>query len=97
MNQKKTAANFFKQLSKQIGHADGRHLQLRASEYKYIFGMIRGAYECGAITHAKYNELYNWAWDCRVEGELKYNGNQDQPSLIEEDVDCTSSPDESED
>lgn len=61
-------AEFVKQVHKAISFADDKFQRSRTSEYKHIFGMLRGAVLMG-LPYEMYSSLYSHVWQCKFDME----------------------------
>lgn len=61
-------AEFVKQVHKAISFADDKFQRSRTSEYKHIFGMLRGAMLMG-LPYEMYSSLYSHVWQCKFDME----------------------------
>lgn len=61
-------AEFVKQVHKAISFADDKFQRSRTSEYKHIFGMLRGAVLMG-LPYDMYSSLYSHVWQCKFDME----------------------------
>lgn len=64
----KQQAEFVKQVHKAISFADDKFQRSRTSEYKHIFGMLRGAVLMG-LPYEIYSSLYSHVWQCKFDME----------------------------
>lgn len=64
----KQQAEFVKQVHKAISFADDKFQRSRTSEYKHIFGMLRGALLMG-LPYEIYSSLYSHVWQCKFDME----------------------------
>lgn len=64
----KQQAEFVKQVHKAISFADDKFQRSRTSEYKHIFGMLRGAVLMG-LPYEIYSSLYSHVWHCKFDME----------------------------
>lgn len=64
----KQQAEFVKQVHKAISFADDKFQRSRTSEYKHIFGMLRGAVLMG-LPYEMYSSLYSHVWQCKFDME----------------------------
>lgn len=61
-------AEFVRSIHKAISFADDKFQRSRTSEYKHIFGMLRGALLMG-LPYAMYSSLYSHVWECKFDSE----------------------------
>ena len=59
---------FVKQVHKAISFADDKFQRSRTSEYKHIFGMLRGALLMG-LPYEMYSSLYSHVWECKFDSD----------------------------
>lgn len=64
----KEQARFTKEIHKAISFADDKFQRSRTSEYKHIFGMLRGALLMG-LPYEMYSSLYSHVWECKFDSE----------------------------
>lgn len=64
----KQQEEFVKQVHKAISFADDKFQRSRTSEYKHIFGMLRGAVLMG-LPYEMYSSLYSHVWQCKFDME----------------------------
>ena len=57
---------FVKEIHRAISFADDKFQRSRTSEYKHIFGMLRGALLMG-LPYEMYSSLYRHAWECKFD------------------------------
>jgi hypothetical protein len=60
--------NFITQIHKAISFADDKFQRSRTSEYKHIFGMLRGALLMG-LPYEMYSSLYSHVWECKFDSD----------------------------
>lgn len=77
---------FVKEIHKAIKFADDRFQRSRATEYKYIFGMLRGALMMG-LDYKLYSALFSHVWTCRQEQDVDDMGDPYQEELMMSDSD----------
>ncbi len=61
-------ARFVKEVHKAISFADDKFQRSRTSEYKHIFGMLRGALLMG-LRYDLYTSLYRHVWECKFDSD----------------------------
>lgn len=64
----KKEEEFVKAVHKAISFADDKFQRSRTSEYKHIFGMLRGAVLMG-LPYEMYSSLYSHVWQCKFDME----------------------------
>lgn len=64
----KQQAEFTKEIHRAISFADDKFQRSRTSEYKHIFGMLRGAVLMG-LPYEMYSSLYSHVWQCKFDME----------------------------
>ena len=64
----KQQAQFTKEIHRAISFADDKFQRSRTSEYKHIFGMLRGALLMG-LPYEMYSSLYSHVWQCKFDME----------------------------
>lgn len=64
----KQQAEFTKEIHRAISFADDKFQRSRTSEYKHIFGMLRGALLMG-LPYEMYSSLYSHVWQCKFDME----------------------------
>ena len=64
----KQQAKFVREIHKAISFADDKFQRSRTSEYKHIFGMLRGAVLMG-LPYDMYCSLYSHVWQCKFDME----------------------------
>lgn len=64
----KQQAEFTKEIHRAISFADDKFQRSRTSEYKHIFGMLRGAVLMG-LPYDMYSSLYSHVWQCKFDME----------------------------
>lgn len=64
----KNQEEFAKQIHRAISFADDKFQRSRTSEYKHIFGMLRGAVLMG-LPYEMYSSLYSHVWQCKFDME----------------------------
>lgn len=64
----KQQAEFTKEIHRAISFADDKFQRSRTSEYKHIFGMLRGAVLMG-LPYEIYSSLYSHVWQCKFDME----------------------------
>lgn len=64
----KQQAAFVKEVHSAISFADDKFQRSRTSEYKHIFGMLRGALLMG-LPYEIYSSLYSHVWQCKFDME----------------------------
>lgn len=64
----KQQAEFTKEIHRSISFADDKFQRSRTSEYKHIFGMLRGAVLMG-LPYDMYSSLYSHVWQCKFDME----------------------------
>ena len=72
---------FINVVHQQISIADDRFQRNRASEYKYVFGMLRGALVSKAIPYILYNDLYNMVWEDYANGDAEDKQDPEQSEM----------------
>jgi hypothetical protein len=60
--------NFAREIHKAISFADDKFQRSRTSEYKHIFGMLRGALLMG-LPYEMYSSLYSHVWECKFDSD----------------------------
>lgn len=65
----KAQKDFVVSIHKAISFADDKFQRSRTSEYKHIFGMLRGALLVGGISYEMYSQLYSHVWECKFDME----------------------------
>lgn len=60
--------NFVVAIHKAISFADDKFQRSRTSEYKHIFGMLRGALLMG-LPYEMYSSLYSHVWECKFDSD----------------------------
>jgi len=55
-------------IHKAISFADDKFQRSRTSEYKHIFGMLRGALLMG-LPYEMYSSLYSHVWECKFDSD----------------------------
>ena len=64
----KQQAELVRTIHKAISFADDKFQRSRTSEYKHIFGMLRGAVLMG-LPYEIYSSLYSHVWQCKFDME----------------------------
>ena len=64
----KQQAEFVREIHRAISFADDKFQRSRTSEYKHIFGMLRGAVLMG-LPYEIYSSLYSHVWQCKFDME----------------------------
>lgn len=64
----KQQAEFAREIHRAISFADDKFQRSRTSEYKHIFGMLRGAVLMG-LPYEIYSSLYSHVWQCKFDME----------------------------
>ncbi len=64
----KEQARFTREIHKAISFADDKFQRSRTSEYKHIFGMLRGALLMG-LPYEMYSSLYSHVWECKFDSD----------------------------
>ena len=64
----KQQAEFVREIHRAISFADDKFQRSRTSEYKHIFGMLRGAVLMGH-PYEMYSSLYSHVWQCKFDME----------------------------
>lgn len=64
----KQQTEFTKEIHRAISFADDKFQRSRTSEYKHIFGMLRGALLMG-LPYEMYSSLYSHVWQCKFDME----------------------------
>ena len=64
----KQQAQFTKEIHRAISFADDKFQRSRTSEYKHIFGILRGALLMG-LPYEMYSSLYSHVWQCKFDME----------------------------
>ena len=64
----KQQAELTKEIHRAISFADDKFQRSRTSEYKHIFGMLRGALLMG-LPYEMYSSLYSHVWQCKFDME----------------------------
>ena len=64
----KQQAEFIREIHRAISFADDKFQRSRTSEYKHIFGMLRGAVLMG-LPYEMYSSLYSHVWQCKFDME----------------------------
>lgn len=65
----KAQKDFVVAIHKAISFADDKFQRSRTSEYKHIFGMLRGALMVGGISYEMYSSLYSHVWECKFDSD----------------------------
>lgn len=81
----KQEAAFVKEIHRAISFADDKFQRSRTSEYKHIFGMLRGALLVGGISYEMYSSLYSHVWECKFESDGVDMEDPEQAELSMED------------
>ena len=61
-------ADLVNAVHKAISFADDKFQRSRTSEYKHIFGMLRGALLMG-LPYEMYSSLYRHVWECKFDSD----------------------------
>jgi hypothetical protein len=61
-------SKFVKEIHRCISFADDKFQRSRTSEYKHIFGMLRGALLMG-LPYEMYSSLYSHVWECKFDSD----------------------------
>lgn len=64
----KQQAEFSREIHRAISFADDKFQRSRTSEYKHIFGILRGALLMG-MPYEMYSSLYSHVWQCKFDME----------------------------
>jgi hypothetical protein len=64
----KQQSEFIREIHKAISFADDKFQRSRTSEYKHIFGMLRGAVLMG-LPYDMYSSIYSHVWQCKFDME----------------------------
>lgn len=64
----KKQAEFVREIHRAISFADDKFQRSRTSEYKHIFGILRGALLMG-LPYEMYSSLYSHVWQCKFDME----------------------------
>lgn len=80
----KNHAEFIKAVHKAISFADDKFQRSRTSEYKHIFGMLRGALLMG-LPYEMYSSLYRHVWECKFDNDAVDMEDPEQAELDIED------------
>ena len=80
----KQQAEFTKTIHKAISYADDKFQRSRTSEYKHIFGMLRGALLMG-LPYEMYSSLYRHVWECKFDSDAVDMEDPEQAELDMED------------
>lgn len=80
----KQQAEFTKEIHRAISFADDKFQRSRTSEYKHIFGMLRGAVLMG-LPYEIYSSLYSHVWQCKFDMECVDMEDPEQAQLDMED------------
>ena len=64
----KQQAEFVREIHRAISFADDKFQRSRTSEYKHIFGMLRGPVLMG-LPYEMYSSLYSHVWQCKFDME----------------------------
>lgn len=64
----KQQAELVREILRAISFADDKFQRSRTSEYKHIFGMLRGAVLMG-LPYEMYSSLYSHVWQCKFDME----------------------------
>lgn len=64
----KKQKEFIAEIHRSINFADDKFQRSRTSEYKHIFGMLRGALLMG-LPYEMYSSLYSHVWQCKFDME----------------------------
>lgn len=78
-------AAFVKAVHNAISFADDKFQRSRTSEYKHIFGMLRGALLVGGISYEMYSSLYSHVWECKFDSDAVDMEDPEQAELSMED------------
>jgi hypothetical protein len=77
-------AKFAKEIHRAISFADDKFQRSRTSEYKHIFGMLRGALLMG-LPYEMYSSLYRHVWECKFDSDAVDMEDPEQAELDMED------------
>lgn len=80
----KQQAEFVKEIHRCISFADDKFQRSRTSEYKHIFGMLRGAVLMG-LPYEMYSSLYAHVWECKFDSDAVDMEDPEQAELDMED------------
>ena len=80
----KKEAEFVHSIHKAISFADDKFQRSRTSEYKHIFGMLRGALLMG-LPYEMYSSLYRHVWECKFDNDAVDMEDPEQAELDMED------------
>ena len=64
----KQQTELVREIHRAISFADDKFQRSRTSEYKHIFGMLRGAVLMG-LPYEMYSSLYSHVWQCKFDME----------------------------
>lgn len=81
----KAEAAITKAIHKAISYADDKFQRSRTSEYKHIFGMLRGALITQSISYELYSSLYSHVWECKFDSDAVDMEDPEQSELNMED------------
>ena len=77
-------SKFVKEIHRCISFADDKFQRSRTSEYKHIFGMLRGALLIG-LPYEMYSSLYRHVWECKFDNDAVDMEDPEQAELDMED------------
>lgn len=77
-------SKFVKEIHRCISFADDKFQRSRTSEYKHIFGMLRGALLMG-LPYEMYSSLYRHVWECKFDNDAVDMEDPEQAELDMED------------
>ena len=80
----KQQAEFVVAIHRAISFADDKFQRSRTSEYKHIFGMLRGAVLMG-LPYEMYSSLYSHVWECKFDSDAVDMEDPEQAELDMED------------
>lgn len=80
----KQEAAFVREIHRAISFADEKFQRSRTSEYKHIFGMLRGALLMG-LPYEMYSSLYSHVWECKFDSDGVDMEDPEQAELSMED------------
>ena len=80
----KQQAEFAREIHRAISFADDKFQRSRTSEYKHIFGMLRGAVLMG-LPYEMYASLYQHVWECKFDSDAVDMEDPEQAELDMED------------
>lgn len=79
---------FISEVHRAINFADDKFQRSRYSEFKHVFGMLRGAVISGGIPYDLYSDLYKEVWDCKFALDCGDLEDPEQEEMLLEDEEC---------